>query len=81
MDERSVTRPSIAQWLRRQLVPHELSRRTLLGGIGTFGGLTLLGCSSGSGSISTAAGTATTGASTTGTTASTAATTAATTQS
>jgi protocatechuate 3,4-dioxygenase beta subunit len=82
MDERSVTRPSIAQWLRRQLVPHELSRRTLLGGLGTLGGLTLLGCDSGSGSSSTpAAGATTTGASTTGTTATTTATTSTTTSS
>src|SRR5262245_32038268 len=73
MEGNSSTRPTVAEWIRRQLNPHALSRRTLLGGIGTLGGLTLLGCSSGGGGSSAAtAGTATTGtagtASTAGTT-------------
>lgn len=73
IDGRAVTRPTVAQWIRRQLASRELSRRAVLGGIGGFGGLTLLGCSGGSsGSSSTAAtGTTTAATGSTGTTTST----------
>jgi protocatechuate 3,4-dioxygenase beta subunit len=67
MEGAIVTRPTVAEWVRRQMAQRALSRRTLLGGIGTFGGLTLLGCSSGSSDGSTAATTGTGAATTTGT--------------
>ena len=76
MQGRIVTRPTVAEWITRQYRARALSRRTVLGGIGTVGGLTLLGCSSGSGSGSTTTAGSTTGTSTTGTTTATTTTTA-----
>jgi hypothetical protein len=35
MDDRFGVQPTVAQWLKRQLAMRELSRRTVLGGIGT----------------------------------------------
>jgi protocatechuate 3,4-dioxygenase beta subunit len=74
MDRSISSRPTIAEWITRQYRSRALSRRTVLGGIGTFGGLTLLGCSSGGGSDSAAAGSTastTTSSTTTTTTATT----------
>ena len=72
-DRSIATRPTIADWIRRQIAARAMSRRTLLGSVGALSGLTLLGCSSG-GSDSTAAGTTST-STTTGTAASTSTTT------
>jgi protocatechuate 3,4-dioxygenase beta subunit len=72
MDRSIAMRPTIAEWIRRQIAARAMSRRTLLGSVGALSGLTLLGCSSG-GSGSTAAGTTST-STTTGTTAAAAST-------
>jgi len=69
MERHIIARPSLAEWITHHARARAFSRRTLLGGIGGLSGLTLLGCSSGSGSDAAAA------SSPTGTTASTAATT------
>jgi protocatechuate 3,4-dioxygenase beta subunit len=53
-------RPTLGEWIRRQLAQRAVDRRAVLGGLG---GLALLGCSGGS---STGTGSTTTAASTTG---------------
>jgi protocatechuate 3,4-dioxygenase beta subunit len=65
MDERLATRPTLAAWMRRQVRAQALSRRTMIGGLG-LGGLTLLGCTSGSSGSTVATTTGTTTGSTTG---------------
>ncbi len=64
MERRLITRPTLAEWITMHARARAFSRRTLLGGIGGLGGLTLLGCSSGSGSDAAAAGAATSTATT-----------------
>lgn len=71
MERHVLTRPTIAEWITRQSRARAFSRRGVLGGIGTLGGLTPLGCSGGGGSGTTIAGTTsgtTSGTTTTGTT-------------
>jgi protocatechuate 3,4-dioxygenase beta subunit len=59
------TRPTLAEWLSAQFRARAFSRRMVLGSVGALSGLTLLGCSSGSGSTGAAT---TTTQTTTGTT-------------
>ena len=53
-------RPTLSEWLQRELEKRAWTRRAVLGGVGAFGGLTLVGCSSGSGTDTTGASTGTT---------------------
>ena len=62
----TATRPTLNDWLHRELKKRVWSRRSVLGGVGALGGLTLVGCSSG-GSDAAATGTSAGTATSTGT--------------
>ena len=62
----TATRPTLNDWLHRELKKRVWSRRSVLSGVGALGGLTLVGCSSG-GSDAAATGTSAGTATSTGT--------------